>query len=246
VDAFVAPLLQYQADGSTLLVTAPAAPIAYQTISDVNANTTRTDAFDLGLEYRHDFGGVRWSSKAPCSHAHRSDLTIDGTTYVLAGTHEPFFYTGDTGNPKSRAQWTNTIGRDDWEVTGTLNHISAFSVTDPSSIAFVGAPQDTGLDALTTGAGAAGLYDAGVLAAGAVPNASMCTVPHFTTFDPYARVELGRHQRVHASAVKVFNARVALDGATYGGARGSVPCNPSLHTQGAVGAFFTLGATCTL
>jgi hypothetical protein len=33
------------------------------------------------------------------------------------------------------------------------------------------------------------------------------------------------------------------DWATYGGALGVVPWNPSLHLQGAIGTFFTLGAT---
>jgi outer membrane receptor protein involved in Fe transport len=139
--------------------------------------------------------------------------------------------------------WSYTLGRDRWEITGTLNYISALNVADPSSIAFVDEPQDTCLDALTNGGGAAGLYYAGVLAGGTVPSQSMCTVPHFTTFDLYARVDLGRHLTVHASALNVFNAKAPLDWATDGGALGAVPWNPSLHTQGAIGAFFTLGAS---
>jgi hypothetical protein len=43
--------------------------------------------------------------------------------------------------------------------------------------------------------------------------------------------------------VNATNAKAPLDWGTYGGALGEVPWNPSLHTQGAIGAFFTLGAT---
>ena len=100
----LAPLPEYQADGSTLLVTPPAAPIAYQTISYVNANTTKTSGFDLGFQYHHKFDVGSFKSQATWSYTDKYDLTIDGTTYKLAGTHGPFFYSGDTGNPKTRIQ----------------------------------------------------------------------------------------------------------------------------------------------
>jgi hypothetical protein len=47
------PIPQYQADGSTALVAPPVAPILYTTTSYINANTTKTDGADFGLEYRH-------------------------------------------------------------------------------------------------------------------------------------------------------------------------------------------------
>jgi iron complex outermembrane receptor protein len=48
---------------------------------------------------------------------------------------------------------------------------------------------------------------------------------------------------VHGSVTNLFNTKAPLDWATYGGALGEVPWNPSLHLQGAIGTFFNVGAT---
>ena len=239
------PLQQYVAGGGTVTVIPPEAPIAYTTISYINANTTKTDGFDLGYQYSRALGDFELKSQATWSYTHKYDLTIDGATYHLAGTHGPFFYTGDTGNPKSRVQWSNSIGQRFWQVTGTLNYISSFNVTDPSAIAFTDQSQDTCLDALSNGGGAASLYYANVLGAGTVPSAVSCSVAHFTTFDLYGRFTIGKHLDIHGSVLNVFNAKAPLDWVTYGGALGLAPWNPSLHSQGAVGPMFTLGATYT-
>jgi iron complex outermembrane recepter protein len=71
----------------------------------------------------------------------------------------------------------------------------------------------------------------------------MCSVKHFTTLDLYGRYDISGHLSLHASATNVFNAKAPLDWATYGGQGGLVPFNPSLHLQGAIGAFFSVGAT---
>ena len=243
------PILQYQPDGTTALAVPPASPIAYKTVSYINANSTRTDGFDLGYDYHHRFdNGWQIKSQATWSYTHKYEITIGGTTYELAGTHGPFIFSGDTGNPRSRLSWTNTVGRGPWSVTGTLNYISSFKVTDPSAIAFAGGDptqaQDTCLDALKNAGGAAAVIAyPNLLANGIVPNQSMCTVKHFTTFDLYGRWDVNSHLSVHASATNLFNTKAPLDWATYGGSLGQVPWNPSLHTQGAIGAFFSLGAT---
>jgi iron complex outermembrane receptor protein len=238
------PIAQYQADGSTALVTPPAAPIAYISESYINANTTQTDGLDLGVQYRHTFEGIgEWKSEANWSYTRKYNITIDGQTYELAGTHGPFLFSGDTGNPKSRVQWSNTFGRKNWSITGTLNFISSFGVTDPSSEAFGQGPQATCLDALTNGGGAASTVFAGVLASGVVPQAASCTVGHFTTFDIYGRFDVTEHLNLHASVLNATNTHIPLDWATYGSPNAWLPYNPSLHQQGAIGPFFTLGVT---
>ena len=239
----LAPLPQYQADGSTRLVTPPAAPIAYTTISFINANTTKTSGFDLGFDYHHRFDSGTFKSRAIWSYTNKYDLTIDGVTYKLAGTHGPFFYSGDTGNPKTRIQWSNTFARDKWEVTGTFNYIGSFNVTDPSSIAFIGAAQDTCINALNNSGGAASIDYLNQLSGGTIPSAVSCNVAHFLTLDLNARIDINNKFSVHASLLNALNEKAPLDWATYGGALGAVPFNPSLHTQGAIGPFFTLGAT---
>jgi len=164
----------------------------------------------------------------------------------LAGTHGPTVVSGDTGNPRSRLSWTNTVGKGPWSLTATLNYISAFSVIDPSAVAFIGPtqPQDSCIEALQNGLGAAvtTAYP-NLITQGIVPNQSMCSVKHFTTLDLYGRYDVSEHLSLHASATNVFNAKAPLDWATYGGQGGLVPWDPSLHLQGAIGAFFSVGAT---
>jgi iron complex outermembrane receptor protein len=242
----LSPIGEYQPDGTTALVTPPAAPILYTTTSFINANSTKTNGIDVGIDYHHRFdAGWQFKSSATWTHIHEFKMTIDGVDYQVAGTHGPSFFSGDTGNPKSRAQWANTIGQNNWSVTATVNYISAFNVTDPTLSAFAGpgAPAATCLDALTNEGGAAGNDYSGVLANGTIPAATSCTVNHFTTVDLYGSWDLTQHLNLHGSVTNLFNAKAPLDWATYGGALGLVPWNPSLHLQGAIGTFFTVGAT---
>ena len=240
----LSPLPQYQDDGSTALVAPPVAPIAYITQSYINANSTQTDGLDLGLRFKHNFAGSgEWRSEANWSYTRKYNITIDGETFELAGTHGPIVVSGDTGNPKSRVQWSNTFARQRWSITGTLNFISSFSVLDPSADAFGQGPQSTCVDALTNGGGAASTDYAGVLANGAVPAATSCTVGHFTTFDIYGRFDVTDHLNIHASVLNATNTHIPLDWATYAAPNVFVPYNPSMHQQGAIGPFFTLGAT---
>ncbi len=237
------PIQEYVAGGGTVTVVPPVAPIAYTTLSYINANTTKTTGFDVGLQYSHHFGDFTYQTKATWSYINKYDLTIDGVTYRLAGTHGPFFFSGDTGNPRSRVQWSNTIGQDNWSITGTMNYIDSFNVTDPSSIAFVGAPADTCLSALQDNGGAASIYFANQLANGVIPPQVSCSVAHYIQFDIYGRYSIGKHLDIHGSVLNAFNEKAPLDWATYGGALGLVPWNPSMHLQGAIGPFITLGFT---
>jgi hypothetical protein len=127
------------------------------------------------------------------SYTRKYDLTIAGTTYHLADTHGPSFFTGDTGNPKSRVQWQNSFARANWEVSATVNYISSFNILDPSSQAFGLGPMNTCLDSLSNQGGAAGIDYAGVLANSQVPSATSCNVNHFTTVDLYGRVDVTDH-----------------------------------------------------
>jgi iron complex outermembrane receptor protein len=239
----LSPIAEYQADGTTALVTPPAPPILYFTTSYINANVTKTNGLDVGIDYHHRFDAWQFKSSATWTYINEYKMTIDGVDYQLAGTHGPSFFSGDTGNPKSRAQWSNTIGQENWSVTATVNYISSFNVTDPTLIAFEGIPAATCLDALTNEGGAAGTDYAGALGAGTIPAATSCTVKHFTTVDLYGSWDLTQHLNLHGSITNLFNTKPPLDWGTYGAQLGEIPWNPSLHLQGAIGTFFTLGAT---
>ena len=238
------PIPYVNADGSTSLVAPPSAPIAYYQVAYVNANTTKTTGLDLGLQFRHKFQDVGdLKSDFMVTYMNKYDLTIDGVTYHLAGTHGPFITSGDTGNPKTRFQWANTFARGPWQVTGTVNYVGSFSVTDPSSIATAGEPADTCLDALSNNGGAASLYYGGVLANNEIPAGVSCKVKSFTTFDVSGKYEISKQLSIHGAIMNLFNASAPLDWATYGGALGAVPWNPSLHLAGAIGRYFNVGMT---
>jgi len=55
----------------------------------------------------------------------------DYATYRLAGTHGPFAMSGNTGNPRSRIQWSHTLAREDWSLPANLHHNRSFRLTHP-------------------------------------------------------------------------------------------------------------------
>jgi iron complex outermembrane receptor protein len=235
------PIPQVQPDGSTALVTPPVAPIAYYSVTYVNANSTKTNGVDLALRYRHRFEGVgELRSEFMVSHMNKYDVTIDGVTYKLAGTHGPSIVSGDTGNPKTKIQWSNTFERGPWQLTGTINYISSFDVTDPAGLA-MGASSE----AMDTCEGA--LANQGGVASTALipPENVSCKVASFTTFDLSGRWNVSKQFSLFASVRNVFNRKAPLDWATYANPGGLAPYNPSLHSAGAIGRYFTLGASYT-
>jgi iron complex outermembrane recepter protein len=238
------PLPEYTGNGTnTVLAVPPVAPIAYFGVGYINANSTKTDGFDLSLNYTTRFGAFRYKSEATWSHEALYDVDIGGVHYSLAGTHGPFVVSGDTGNPKNRIQWSNTVGQESWSVTGTMNYIGAFSAADPSAVGFGYGPQGNCIQAMQDSFGLANSDYANAINAGTVPKAVACSVAHYITFDLYGRYDVTKHLAVHGSILNAFNEKAPPDWETYGG--GNAPYDPSLHTQGAIGTFFSLGATFT-
>jgi len=227
------PIPQVQADGSTALVAPPVAPIAYLAAGYINANQTETSGLDMDITWRHNFEGVaEFKSDFMMTWMASYNQAINGIKYRLAGTHGPLIVGGDTGSPRTRINWANTVSRGALSMTGTVNYISGFSLTDPS------AGVDDCLTALTVGAGSQG-YDG----AKAVPPGVSCRVGSFFTFDLEGHYDVTKKLTLNASVLNLFNNAAPLDWATYGG--GSAPYNPSLHQQGAIGRYVTVGASFT-
>lgn len=238
----LAPIDQVQPDGSTALVVPPVAPIAYQAFNYVNANSTSTAGVDIDLHATHrlaGFGELR--TTLTLSHTAKYDLTVDGATYHLAGTHGPASISGDTGNPRTRIQWVNTLVHGDWLVSATLNHVSSYGVTDPSSSAVTGVPEGNCLDALTNGGGRASHDFASALANGQIPTAVNCRVGSLTTVDLNGRYQFTKWLDIHATIQNLFGRGAPVDWATYGG-NGS-PYNSALHMTGEIGRYYTIGAS---
>jgi len=229
------PIPQVQPDGSTIDVVPPVAPIAYKTAGYVNANSTKVAGVDFGVQYKVRIAGFgEYKTDFLWSYMSKYDLTVDGVTYKLAGTHGPFVISGDTGNPRSRIQWSNTISQDKWSVTGTINYISSFDLTDPSF------GYNTCYDALD-GNLASTIFNA-EYSAGNVPAATSCKVASFTTFDLYGRYQVTKNLSVHGSVTNLFDRRFPQDWNTYA-SQSYAPYNPSLHSAGAIGRYFSVGAS---
>ncbi len=116
------------------------------------------------------------------------------------------------------------------------NYIGPFSITDPS------AGLTTCQIALTNSATSA--Y--GPRYTGATPLDPAwdpyCTVHKFVETNLYAAYALNEHLQLHGSVTNLFNANAPVDLQTYGGG-GQLAYDGALEQDGAVGRYFTLGAT---
>jgi iron complex outermembrane receptor protein len=230
------PLPQVQPDGTIALVVPPTAPIAYYKLGYVNANKTSTNGFDFGLQYQRRLEGIgHLQSDLMVTYVNKYDLTIDGKTYSIAGTHGLIPVSGDTGSPRAKAQWVTTLASGPWSLTGTVNYISSFSLTDPS----IGVTDC--VSGLKFGAGASAYINQ--LGSGVVPAGVNCRVASFTTLDVTGRYAVNQNLVLQVAVLNVLNRSAPLDWGTYGGA--GAPFNPSFHSQGAIGRYFTLSATFT-
>lgn len=230
------PLPQVQPDGTIALVVPPVAPIAYYQLGYVNANRTKTNGFDIGLQYQGRLDGVGdFKSDLMVTYVNKYDLTIDGVTYKIAGTHGLIPVSGDTGSPRTKVRWVNSFSRGPWSWTGTLNYISSFNLTDPS----IGVTDCA--SGLSFGAGASAYINQ--LGAGVVPDGVSCRVASFTTLDVSGRYAVNKNLSVQLAVLNVLNRSAPLDWGTYAGS--GKPFNPSLHSQGAIGRYFNLSATYT-
>jgi len=232
------PIPQVQPDGSTHDVAPPVAPIAYQTSGYINANATTTSGLDLGARWRRRFAEFgEYKTEFMWSYILKYDLTIGDTTFKLAGTHGPFVVSGNTGNPRTRIQWSHGFSRDDWALTGTINHIGSFKITDPSF------GYDDCLSALDGGAAATAYGNVIHGDNPRVPDGVSCKVAAFTTFNLHGRYKVSKALELHGSITNLFDRSFPADWNTYGG--GTAPYNPSLHGAGAIGRFFSVGASYT-
>ena len=206
--------------------------ILYDTYPFLNANTTTTSGLDLDTVARYELGEAgSLKAEFQMSWMMQYDLTAQGVTYHLAGTHGPSFVSEDTGTPRTRGAFSLTWGKGPFEITGTVNYISHYSVLDPS-------------EGNTTCAIALGSTFPD-----AVPS-QFCRVPSFTELNLTARYNVDDHLQVHAGVVNLLNRHAPYDLQTFGSAgngaqQGGAPYNPSFHQDGAVGPMITIGGVYT-
>lgn len=216
--------------------TANAAPtgaddtILYGTYPFLNVGQTRTNGVDLDLRGRFDAGSAgQFTAQLQWTHLLNYTIDRDGKRYELAGTHGPSFVSTNTGTPRDRAAVSLTWARGPWELTGTTHYTSSFSVIDPS------------YDINDCSAALGHIYPNGAPA-----GAALCRVGSFTTSNLSLRYTHSKALQWRASVVNLFNRKPPIDAfassSTGGGvAAGGAHYNPSLHQDGAVGRYFTLG-----
>lgn len=201
------------------------APFPYE-----NAQFTRTRGVDLDARWTLNLNSYgKLTLELNETHLFKYQQgAADGTVYELAGTHGPSGVSGDTGNPRDRAQFVATWDKGPLTVAGTVNWISSFSVTDPT----VGS--NTCEDAINNSF-------SGPAFSGAVPP-QYCRISSFTTLDLYGSYKLDKHWTLHASVQNLLNKEPPLDFQTYGGAGNSF-YDAAMHQDGAVGRFINIGAS---
>jgi len=201
------------------------APYPYE-----NALFTTTSGLDIDARLRFDVANVgKLTAELIETHMFTYKQGTRGSEAVeLAGTHGPSGVSGDTGNPRDRAQLILGFDNGPLNLTGTVNYISSYSVVDPSSPSAL-----TCADAIANGSGAF-----------SNPPPQFCKVSSFTTLDLNASYKVTKRWTVHGSILNVFNRDAPLDFQTYGSAA-STFYNPALHQSGAVGRYFNIGATYT-
>jgi iron complex outermembrane receptor protein len=222
-----------EANGTIVTATPPVGSVAYYPVGYINDSSTTTSGVDLDarakLNLWKDWGRLTFDLTE--THVfHYVQKFDDSGSYDLAGTHGPSEVSGDTGNPRDRAQFVVTYDRGPLTVTGTTNWTSGYSVVDPSQ------GQVSCQDALEDG------YEA-YFAGGTAPS-KYCRVKAYTEFDLYANYKVTKALSVHASILNLFNQNAPLDYATYGGGTNSseIPYSPSFAQYGAIGRYFTIGA----
>ncbi|MGH8319897.1 MAG: TonB-dependent receptor plug domain-containing protein [Steroidobacteraceae bacterium] len=210
----------------------PEGTILYTAFPYENASSTWVSGYDVDLQYHWDAGRIgRFTGEATWTHELTYKLTLNGSTYELAGTHGPASVSGDTGNPKDRITARLSWNKGPLTITPSLNFVGHFSITDPSAAGF--------------GTCAAALGYDGNFPGGSVPadEKQFCTVGYFLETDLYASYQLSGKLEVHASVTNLFNKQPPMDVMTYGSGSYFYPYDAAFAEDGAIGRYFLAGVT---
>jgi len=208
--------------------------LRYVTTPFINADSTVTSGIDVDLRARLDLaGGGRVQARLQSTYLMTYDLTAQGVTYHLAGTHGPSYISEDTGTPRTRAAADLTWMKGRLELTGSVDYLSGFAVTDPSA------------GIVTCAQALASEFPRGN------PPAQFCRVASFMEFNAEGQFKLDGHWQLHFGVVNLLNRHAPYDLQTYGSAgngpqQGGAPYNPSMHQDGALGTMITFGAAYAL
>lgn len=229
----IAPVEISNGDGTTSQGLPSVGTIAYATSGYVNSGGTKTTGVELDLTYRMNLGNAgKLRTTLSLNHMLSYELNSNGVKYELAGTHGPSVISGNTGNPKNRGQLTLAWEQGPLAVTSTTNWVGNYSALDPSL------PDDEGTDCAHATNVSSRTYFFGT----DVP-LGYCRIPSFASTDLNVTYKVSKNLSLRASILNVFDKAPPIDVATYGNSGNLTSYNASLHQAGAVGRFFSIGAS---
>src|SRR5215469_10650629 len=214
----------------------PVGPIAYQAFPYFNATSTQVNGVDLDFLSHFDAGPGRVTAQLNATYMLHYMFGIPGATYDLAGTHGPSIISGDTGNPRIRGTASLAWDQGPWNLTLSATYVGRFNLTDPTN----GEPDCA--TAMVAGGVYGGRFPNGQASISPDLLSKYCEVSSFTTVDLYTQYAFTKTLNVHGSVLNLLGSSPPVDMTTYG-APGNAPYNPAMHTAGAVGRFFNVGAT---
>jgi iron complex outermembrane receptor protein len=210
----------------------------YSAVEYYNASNTHVNGVDVDFLWHFDIGKAgRINASVNYTHLITWDFaSCDNAgncqTVHLAGTHGPTAISGDTGNPKDRG--VASLGWDygGLNLTASVNYVGSFSLLDPSQ------------NINSCEAAILGSFNVGTKFLNGFVPTQYCSIKSFTTLDLYSNYAFNKNFSIHGSILNAFDTQPPVDLQTYGGG-GGLNYDPAMHQAGAVGRFYSVGATFT-
>jgi iron complex outermembrane receptor protein len=209
-----------------------------------NGQGTKTQGLDFDARAKQRLGPFgKLSADLTWTHIITFTHNIDGTNYQYVGTSGPFITSSATGTPADRGVLSLTWEKGAWSTTATTTYVGPLELIDHHGETL----SDNGDGTFATSGAVYGFYVAnpaapacGIYKPDGTPFAN-CRIHAFTTIDLFGKWTGFKHWALSGSVRNLLDVKAPLDPYTYGGPN----YNPAWHQSGAVGRYFTLGATYT-
>ncbi|MGE5624447.1 MAG: TonB-dependent receptor [Bacillota bacterium] len=188
----------------------------------VNENELKTSGVDLSLVYKQDFAATHWTSDLDFTRilSFEETLSAGGPLVNYVGTQGPYILSSGAGTPRDRISWANSFDFGPANVTATINYVSGIFMSVPD----------------VTGPGTNDLCFSTATPTGANLPAD-CRVPSFTYVDLTGEYDFTDKVSMTGAILNLFDRKAPFDPIDYAG----VNYNPTYHSAGIVGRFFSLG-----
>jgi len=188
----------------------------------VNENELKTSGVDLDLVFRHGFGTAQWTSELQFTRilSFEETLSAGGPLVNYVGTQGPYILSSGAGTPRDRVSWANGVDVGPASITATINYVSGMFMSVPD----------------VTGPNTGNLCFSTATPTGANLPAD-CRVSSFTSVDLTGEYNFTDKVAGTMAILNVFDRKAPFDPIDYAG----VNYNPTYHSAGIIGRFFTIG-----